>query len=67
MMLLLDPGGVALTLDIDAGGREDRLQGPASSTPGPTLDELLSETWDGLLATAPVSCPVCDAPMSPRW
>jgi hypothetical protein len=40
-----------------AGGREGR-----------TLDDLLSETWDGLAAgAAPAACPVCDGELVRRW
>jgi hypothetical protein len=67
MTLLFDPGGgTAMTLDVDSclGGHAVDVA-PARS-PRRTLDDLLSETWEGLLATAPVQCPVCAGSMTPR-
>jgi hypothetical protein len=34
---------------------------------GPTLDEVLSATLDGLAAHHPVTCPVCQGSMVPRY
>jgi hypothetical protein len=73
MTLLLDAGGrtadgahpvregptcrhtVSVAADVSAGGAPR------------TLDDLLSETWGGLLAGAPAGCPVCGSAMAPRW
>ena len=42
---------------------------PATPAVGgvPTLDELLTGTWDALVAGAPAACPMCDAPLQPRY
>jgi hypothetical protein len=34
-----------------------------------TLDDVLSEAWEGLSAAASssVACPVCDGELVPRW
>jgi hypothetical protein len=41
---------------------------PGVSEPGATLDDLLSETWEGLTsATSPAACPVCDGELVRRW
>jgi hypothetical protein len=34
---------------------------------GPTLDDLVVGAWEGLLAGAPASCPVCESTLSPRY
>jgi hypothetical protein len=35
---------------------------------GRSLDDLLSETWDGLsTGAAPTACPVCDGELVRRW
>jgi hypothetical protein len=33
----------------------------------PTLDDLLSGAWEGLVSASPTSCPVCDGELVPRW
>ena len=33
----------------------------------PTLDDLLTGTWDELLTGATVACPICTGPMEPRY
>ena len=33
----------------------------------PTLEDLLASVWDELHAGHTVACPVCRAPMRPRW
>ena len=41
---------------------------PGVSEAGATLDDLLSETWDGLTsASSPATCPVCDGELVRRW
>ena len=32
-----------------------------------SLDDRISGLWEGLVGSAAVSCPLCDAEMSPRW
>jgi hypothetical protein len=44
---------------------DDRHDNIATAA-GPTLDEAMSELWDGLLAGTPAACPVCREPMQPR-
>jgi hypothetical protein len=34
---------------------------------GPTLDDLLTGTWDALTAGHTAACPVCAGPMQPRY
>lgn len=33
----------------------------------PTLDELLSGAWEGLVAHQPVACPLCGGDMTPEY
>ena len=35
--------------------------------PGPTLDQLLVGTWNGLAAHGIVPCPVCGGALAPRY
>jgi hypothetical protein len=40
----------------------------ASSVGGePTLDEVLTGTWEALLIGRAATCPMCEAPMEPRY
>ena len=39
---------------------------PALPPGAPTLEELVSEAWEGLSAHASVACPACGAEMRPR-
>jgi hypothetical protein len=34
---------------------------------GPTLDDLVAGAWEGLLAGAPATCPVCESTLTPRY
>ena len=34
---------------------------------GPTLDDVLSGTWEALAAASATTCPVCEGEMVPRW
>jgi hypothetical protein len=64
MALLLDTsGGSAILEDIADSDLGARAKGP----PQRTLDDLLSHTWDALVAASPASCPVCGGAMAPRW
>ena len=40
---------------------------PAAGARGPTLDDLLTRTWDRLTAGVATACPVCADELSPRW
>jgi hypothetical protein len=64
MTLLLDTGGECTVVEGTAA-RHDGAR--ATGPPQRTLDDVLSETWDGLLAGAHASCPVCGGAMAPRW
>jgi hypothetical protein len=74
MPLLLDPGGRSAELRFAAPERS-RVLFEATPADGAravpksrrTLDDVLSEAWEGLLAAAPVDCPVCAAELSSRW
>ena len=68
MTLLFDPGGgTALTLDVDACPVGAAVDVTPAESPRRTLDDLLSEAWEGLLAAGPVQCPICAGSMVPRW
>lgn len=49
----------------------DRGQAPAPAAPrvggGPTLDDLLTGTWETLTAGRTATCPLCAGPMEPRY
>jgi hypothetical protein len=47
-------GSLTPSLFDDAGGE-------------PTLDELVSGVWEGLVAHQPVPCPVCGGEMAPVY
>ena len=40
---------------------------PAAAASGPTLDDVLTGTWDRLTAGVATACPVCTGELSPRW
>jgi hypothetical protein len=50
--------------EVPDGG--DQTSVPATSGGGPTLEELISGVWEGLLAGIVVSCPACGGEMAPR-
>ena len=39
------------------------LRAPAE----PTLTDVLTESWNDLRAGTHTECPICSAPMQPRW
>jgi hypothetical protein len=47
----------------DGGGETSVPSAPAS---GPTLEELISGVWEGLLTGIVVSCPACGGELAPR-
>ena len=49
----------------DHHGRDDRAV-PAVGG-GPTLDELLTGTWESLITGRAAACPLCEAPLEPRY
>ena len=44
----------------------DGLDMPADRGDGPTLDELVTGVWEGLVARRIACCPVCGGAMGPR-
>jgi hypothetical protein len=40
---------------------------PVALSGGPTLDELIVGRWDDLTAHRTTACPMCSAPMAPRY
>jgi len=69
MTLLLD-GGYAPAIVDDGLTRlwdDDVPAAPATDHVSRTLDDLLSETWEGLHAAAMAQCPVCGDALAPRW
>ena len=54
--------GPTLLFDLDAPRARAE---PARS--GPTLDQVLVGTWNGLAAHGPVPCPVCGGALTPRY
>jgi hypothetical protein len=58
--------------DAPGGERPEPATAPAprhtpASRGGPTLDEVLTASWDGLAAHHSVTCPVCSGSMAPRY
>ena len=49
----------------------EALERPVSEAParmaGPTLEDLVTGSWDALLGGAPAACPVCSAVLAPRF
>jgi hypothetical protein len=76
-----DRSGACTTQDLfelfererrDRGDRDRRAPAPAPAQrvlggDGPTLDDLLTGTWDALAAGQTAACPVCAGPMQPRY
>jgi hypothetical protein len=55
-------------LGPDPGASRDRDAPDGASVGGvPTLDEVLTGTWDAVVAGAPATCLVCDGPLEPRY
>jgi hypothetical protein len=67
MALLLDGDSAALRFDLDAAVGSAPVTAPAAAEARRTLDDVVSETWEGLLAATPATCPVCENVMTPRW
>jgi hypothetical protein len=74
MTLLLDAEArlFAVPEEVAAEPARERQPAPATwvevSEPGATLDDLLSETWEGLTsASSLATCPVCDGELVRRW
>jgi hypothetical protein len=47
--------------DLDLPG------GDGAEGAGPTLEQLISGAWEGLVARAAVACPACGGMMRPRY
>ena len=47
--------------------REDEDRPASSVGREPTLDEVLTGTWEALLIGRAATCPMCEAPMEPRY
>jgi hypothetical protein len=74
MALLLDAGVRPVIAGRVAEDGTVPRHRPAPSTlvsareRGRTLDDLLSEAWEGVAAAASsTACPVCDGELAPRW
>jgi hypothetical protein len=67
MALLLEGDCAALTFDLEGAVDSPPATVPHVDAPRRTLDDVLSETWDGLVAATPAACPVCQSAMAPRW
>lgn len=54
---------------VDDAPRDAPAAGRTGARAGgePTLDALLSGVWEGLVAHAPVSCPLCGGEMRPSY
>jgi len=59
-----------LLLDYPAQGvvatRREDLDAPPDRGDGPTLDELVTGVWEGLVARRVARCPACGGAMRPR-
>ena len=68
-MTLLVDGGCAPAVDDHGVARlwEDPPAAPVIHRESRTLDDLLSETWEALHASATTACPVCGDALAPRW
>ena len=63
--LLLEPTeGAVGAGPIEAGSTLASAAGPGR---GPTLDELITSVWEGLLADETAGCPACGGAMVPRY
>jgi len=47
--------------------RDDEDRDAASVGGEPTLDEVLTGTWEALLIGRAATCPICDGPMEARY
>ena len=51
--------------------RAGRAGGEAAGEPAvggaPTLDELLTDTWEALMIGRTATCPICDGALEPRY
>ncbi len=64
-----EPSPVARTAPESPASLPAEEESAAAGAPSRarTLDDLIAGAWDGLIAAGPVACPVCAAPMTPRW
>jgi len=56
----------AATPAADATPAPETVTTASARRQGPTLDDLVAGTWEGLLAGAPADCLVCGTPLTPR-
>jgi hypothetical protein len=73
----MSAGTLTLDLGLDRDAPVGRPDRPASYADvprdvperrgGPTLDEILTRAWRGVLAHESVACPVCSGEMAPRY
>ena len=54
-----------MTTALLTGGRPATREAPALDD-GPTLDDVVSRTWEVLRAAVPASCLVCGGDLEPR-
>jgi hypothetical protein len=47
--------------------RDDEDRNAPSVGGEPTLDEVLTGTWEALMIGRAATCPMCEAPMEPRY
>lgn len=68
-MSLLDAIERPSILGPDPGERSARPATGAVPAAGgaPTLDDLLTGTWESLTAGRAAACPICEAPLAPRY
>ena len=52
---------------VPAPPRARARQGARGRPRRPTLDDLLTGTWERLTAGVATACPVCEGELAPRW
>ena len=48
-------------------GRADGARRPRAPLAGPTLDDVMSRVWEGLVTGLPAACPVCQGEVVPSF
>jgi hypothetical protein len=62
-----DAGDELAALEQATIASPDSARRPRAPLAGPTLDDVMSRAWEGLVTGLPAACPVCDGEMVPSF
>jgi len=62
-----DAGEELASLEAAAAVVPDSARGARATLAGPTLDDVMSRAWEGLVTGLPAACPVCEGEVVPSF